>query len=431
MTLDAAVRQEVLIEVEPRLYDPVIVLVAGVLMALGVAMVCSASATVQGTPFDLSRWWNTPLRQAVFAVAGFLMMLFAAHLNYRTLGWNQAGGWWTPAALMLVTVALLGAVLVPGVGRDVLGARRAIYVPGLAFGFQPSEIAKVVLVIWTAALLSRPASRVPPEPRLRTIDVPLKLRHAPPPMPPEPRKSGPHEDIERVNPRDLFRCFLPVLVSGLAVIGLTAVEDFGTAALMGVILFAMLFAAGARLTHLGALMLLGVAGAIGLVIVEPYRVARITTFLNDAPDPQGAGYQINQAMLAIGSGGWWGRGLGNGVQKYGYLPQDNNDFILAIICEELGVAGGVFVTLMFLLLLFRGWRLSATAPDRFGKLLALGLTLTICLQAAFNIGVVTDSVPTKGISLPFVSAGGSGVLFLGAAVGLLASVGRRHTCAAG
>ncbi len=426
MTLQAAVRQEVLVELEPRLYDPVIVLIAGILMALGVAMVCSASATVQGTPFDLSRWWDTPLRQGVFALAGFLMMMFAAHLNYRSLGWNQAGGWWTPTLLILATVVLLGVVLVPGVGREVLGARRAIYVPGLAFGFQPSEIAKVALVIWTASLLSRPASRRPAERKMRTIDVPLKLRHAPPPMTSEPRKPEPHEDIDRVDPRDLFRCFLPVLVSGLAVIGLTAVEDFGTAALMGVVLFFMLFAAGARLTHLGGLMLLGVVGAIGLVIIEPYRIARITTFLNHDPDPQGAGYQINQALLAIGSGGWWGRGLGNGVQKYGYLPQDNNDFILAIICEELGVAGGIFVAVMFLLLLTRGWVLSSRATDRFGKLLALGITLTICLQAAFNIGVVTDSVPTKGISLPFVSAGGSGVLFLGAAAGLLASIGRRH-----
>jgi cell division protein FtsW len=116
------------------------------------------------------------------------------------------------------------------------------------------------------------------------------------------------------------------------------------------------------------------------------------------------------------------------VQKYGYLPQDNNDFILAIICEELGFAGGLLVVALFLALLWRGWRLAATAGDPFGRLLATGFTLLICLQAAFNIGVVTDSVPTKGISLPFVSAGGSGVLFLGVAAGLLASVGRFRRC---
>jgi cell division protein FtsW len=153
---------------------------------------------------------------------------------------------------------------------------------------------------------------------------------------------------------------------------------------------------------------------------------RIMTFVSAQPDERGEGYQIKQALLAIGSGGWWGRGLGAGIQKYDYLPQDNNDFILAIICEELGIVGGIAVAVLFLVFLWRGWHVAKTAPDRFGRLLALGLTLTICLQAAFNIGVVTQSIPTKGISLPFVSAGGSGVVFLGVAAGLLASVGRRE-----
>jgi cell division protein FtsW len=164
-----------------------------------------------------------------------------------------------------------------------------------------------------------------------------------------------------------------------------------------------------------------------LVLVKQHRIDRIQSFFSKAPDMSGAGYQINQALLAIGSGGWFGRGLGAGVQKYGYLPQDNNDFILAIICEELGVVGGIVVVALFLTLLWRGWRISVNAPDNFGRLLALGLTLTICIQAAMNIGVVTKSIPTKGISLPFVSAGGSGVVFLGLAAGLLAAVGRRRT----
>ena len=162
------------------------------------------------------------------------------------------------------------------------------------------------------------------------------------------------------------------------------------------------------------------------IIIKPHRIERIKTFLAAAPDPLGAGYQINQALLAIGSGGWFGCVLGAGIQKYGYLPQDNNDFILAIICEELGVAGGMVVVLLFVGFVLRGWRIAARAPDRFGQLLALGLTMTIGLQAAMNIGVVTNSIPTKGISLPFVSAGGSGVVVLGLATGLLASIGRSH-----
>jgi cell division protein FtsW len=216
------------------------------------------------------------------------------------------------------------------------------------------------------------------------------------------------------------------VVSSGALIGLTAIEDYGTAALMGGVMLVLLFVARARWTHLGLLGVLAVAAGVGLIIVKPHRMERIKTFVSEAPDPMGAGYQINQAMLAIGSGGWTGRGLGEGIQKYGYLPQDNNDFILAIICEELGVAGGVFVVVLFLALLWRGWRIAARAPDPFGKLLALGLIMTISLQAAMNIGVVTNSIPTKGISLPFVSAGGSGVVILGVAAGLLAAVGRRR-----
>jgi cell division protein FtsW len=296
----------------------------------------------------------------------------------------------------LLAVGLLVAVLIPGVGRQALGARRAIQIPGLTLGFQPSELAKVVLVIWLAALLTRPT------------EAAAVMRRS------DPAMTG------RARTR-----FLPAVLTGAVLIGLTAIEDFGTAALMGVLMLLLLLVSGARWRHLALTGLATAAAGALLVLIKPHRLARITTWWSEAPDPAGAGYQINQALLAIGSGGWWGRGLGAGVQKYGYLPQDNNDFILAIICEELGVAGGIVVVALFLLLLWRGWRIAANAPDAFGRLLASGLTLTICLQAAFNIGVVTNSIPTKGISLPFVSAGGSGVVFLGAAAGLLAAVGRQ------
>ncbi|HMQ16270.1 MAG TPA: FtsW/RodA/SpoVE family cell cycle protein, partial [Phycisphaerae bacterium] len=250
---------------------------------------------------------------------------------------------------------------------------------------QPSELAKPALIVWLAALLTRPRARVG------------HVAHG----------------------------YLPALGSAGLLIGLTVIEDFGTAALMGVVAMAMLFWAGARWLHLGVTALVGVVASLALVLIEPYRWQRIITFFSANPDPQREGYQVNQALIAIGSGGWLGRGLGAGVQKYDYLPQDNNDFIMAIVCEELGIVGGLAVIALFLLLLWRGWLISRRAPDAFGRLLAAGLTLTICLQAAFNIGVVTNSIPTKGISLPFVSAGGSGLLFLGVAAGLLAAVGGR------
>ena len=392
----------------PRLYDSVVVFVGGVLMVLGVVMVYSASVTVQGAEFRWREWLNTPLRQGVFAAAGFIAMLIAAHVDYRVLAWERRRDAWRTIPLVLLTIALLIGVLVPGIGHQALGARRQIPIPGLGFGFQPSELAKVVLVIWLAALLSRPRGRT----------VGMRGRY--------PVTSAMLGDdvVELGDVRDFRTGFLPAVTSAGVLIGLTAIEDFGTAALMGAVTLALLVVARARWAHLGMGALLGLLAGVALVIVKPHRVARIVTWLAEEPDPAGAGYQINQAMLAIGSGGWWGRGLGAGVQKYDYLPQDNNDFILAIICEELGVVGGLVVVALFLVLLWRGWRIAAGAQDRFGRFLALGLTLTVCLQAAFNVGVITASVPTKGISLPFVSAGGSGVVVLGMAAGLLAAVGR-------
>ena len=368
-------------------YDATVVLIVGALMTFGAVMVYSASVTIGGAEFHIERWWATPLRQSVFALAGLAAMLLTAFFNYRFFAWSPKwGGWAARLPALAAAILLLAAMVVPGAAASRLGSARSIVVFDGAFtlGFQPAELAKVALVIWLASRLTRAG-----------YDV-----------------------------RDLRRGFAPLVGLAGILIVLTGISDFGTAVLMGAVLLALLVLAGARWAHIALLMLGGVVAGALLILIEPYRMKRILTFFSETPDPTGAGYQIQQAMIAIGSGGWWGRGLGAGLQKYGYLPQDNNDFILAIICEELGVVGGAAVVALFLALLWRGWRLSATAGDSFGRLLAAGLTLSICLQAAFNVAVVTNSVPTKGISLPFVSAGGSGVLFLGAAAGLLASVGR-------
>ncbi|TWT46130.1 Peptidoglycan glycosyltransferase FtsW [Phycisphaerae bacterium RAS1] len=371
------------------LYDGLIVFITGVLMVIGVVMVYSASVTLQGAAFDPREWWKSPLRQCVFTLAGFLTLVFVAHVDYRALSADSRWGRACAAGLWLAALGLLVAVLIPGVGSEQLGARRWLVLLRSPFtlGFQPGEFAKVALVVCLAALLSASG-----------FDV-----------------------------RRFWRGFVPACSVGGVLIALTGIEDFGTAALMGVLMVAMLVLGGARWLHLGAVTMAGLAAGAALLAAEPYRVQRLKTFLSETPDPAGDGYQVMQGLIAIASGGWWGRGLGAGIQKYGYLPQDNNDFILAVICEEFGVAGGITVIALFLCFLLRGWWISARAPDRLGQLLATGLTLMITLQAAFNVGVITNSIPTKGISLPFVSAGGSGVLFLGLAVGLLAGVGRRRT----
>ncbi len=370
----------------PPRYDGLVLLLVGALMTLGAGMVFSASVTLTGEVFSWSHWWRTPLRQCVFALIGFCAMVWVAHLDYRLWTWQRPGDGWWAGTLYLLALVLLVAMLIPGVGESRLGARRAILVlrHPFALSFQPAEFAKVALVVWLAALLGQPQR----------------------PM------------------RSFRQGYLPALLTGGLLIGLTGIEDFGTAALMGTVMMAMLLIARARWLHLIGTGLLGLIGGTGLLLLKPHRLPRIQSWLAGNVDPLGAGYQVTQALIAIGFGGWFGRGLGNGVQKYGYLPQDNNDFIFAIVCEELGIVGGLVIIGLFLLLLWRGWRISTSAPDRFGQLLAAGITLTVCLQAAFNIAVVTNTVPTKGISLPFVSAGGSGVLFLGMAAGLLASVGR-------
>lgn len=398
-----------------RLYDSAVIFVAGALMALGVAMVYSASVSVDGPAFNWHEWWNSPLKQCVFAFVGFLAMLVAAHVDYRILAWQRPGAGWRAGLLLALALALLIGVFIPGIGHESLGARRAIVLwrGPPAIQFQPAELAKVILVIWLSALLTRPT-------RVGGQDAYPTRRAA------HPASLGDRGQAPPGHVRHFRTGFLPVVLSGGALVGLTGIEDYGTAALLGVVMLVLLVVGGARWTHIGLLGLVAAVAGTALVIVKPHRVERIRTFLAEAPDPAGAGYQVNQALLAIGSGGWTGRGLGAGLQKYGYLPQDNNDFILAIICEELGVIGGMVVVALFLVLLWRGWQIARHAPDPFGRLLATGLSLTICLQAAMNIGVVTNSIPTKGISLPFVSAGGSGVVFLGLAAGLLAAVGRTH-----
>lgn len=375
-------------------FDPTIIMLVGALMTLGVAMVYSASVTLSTPPIwqtELDRseiWqvlWDRPLRQALFAVAGFLAMLAAAHLNVQWLAWRTPSAGRRLLALYILAVVTLLLMFVPGLGRTALGATRWITVIPGVLSIQPAEIAKIVLVIWLAALAATPY---------------FNLR----------------------SPKG----FLFAGGSGLILIGLVAVEDFGTGALMGVVMFALLVVGGARPLHLTLVSLAGSALAAAFLLSRSYRLDRLQDFFSGDADPLGAGYQIRQALLAIGSGGWWGRGLGSGIRKYDYLPQDYNDFILAIICEELGIVGGLVVVGLFVALLARGWWLAGRAETAFAQRLAVGLTLMICLQAAFNIGVVTQSVPTKGISLPFVSAGGSGIVFLGIAAGLLAAVGRRR-----
>jgi cell division protein FtsW len=363
-----------------------IILVAAALMAIGLVMVGSATVSLDQSWFG-PRIWTTPLgRQLIFILCGLGICLTAARLSVPLLG-SAACRRWIPCLFFVAAVALLVLVLIPGLSDASHGSQRWLRfnLGGVAVGIQPSEVAKLGLIAFLAYLLG---------------------------------ESG-------RDPRSFFRGFVPAsLAIGLCV-GLVGKENFGTAALLGCAAGAMLFAAGSRLHHLVVVAGLGVSGMAVLLFAEPYRLARLTAYQNFWNDAQGAGYQPLQSLTTIASGGWWGVGLGSGIQKFGYLPESHTDFVFAVLCEELGVFGGAMVILLFCGFVWLGLRTALRARTRFEFLLAFGLTFIIGMQAAMNIAVVTVMTPTTGVPLPLLSAGGSGLFTVCAAVGLLSAIAVR------
>jgi cell division protein FtsW len=281
-------------------------------------------------------------------------------------------------------------VLVPPFGQSINGTRR-----WLRFGavsFQPAELAKLVLVVYLAAYLARTAEGI----------------------------------------REFWRGVVPpaLIAGGFAALTLRQ-PDLGNSLALLCLSFILLFLAGARPLHLGllaapALPLLAVA-----IYVAPYRWRRILAFLDPEADPLGSGFQIIQSYLAIGSGGWQGRGLGESRQKLFYLPEPHTDFIFAVIGEELGLIGALAVIALFVLLIWRGLRVGLHAPDPFGAYLALGITVMLATQTLVNLGVVTGALPTKGLPLPFISFGGSALLTTLLAVGVLLNISQHGVPSSG
>jgi cell division protein FtsW len=273
------------------------------------------------------------------------------------------------------------AVLIPGVGVEVNGARRWL---GLGpVRVQPSEFAKWGVVLFLAWRLSRPG--------------PFTLQSF------------------------LTTCGV---VGGVCL--LVVIEDFGTAALIGLTAGFLMLVGPVRLRWLLAATIPAGAAAFGFVYSEPYRWRRIVAFLDPWAAPETDGYHVIQSLYSFAGGGWTGRGLGNGVQKLGYLPEDATDFIFAVVCEELGIFGAGLVVLAYLTLLAAGLGVAAKATHGFGRLLAFGVVATLGLQAATNIAVATASVPTKGIPLPLVSAGGTGLVCTAVMLGLVVAVARQQ-----
>jgi len=354
--------------------DVVLLVAAFGLCALGLVMVYSASAVSALSKTGDSAYFLK--RQAVaftLGVGGCLCML---KLGYRRLAWLAY-----PA--LLVCIAALVAVLIPGVGFTAGGARRWIRLPG--FSLQPAELAKLALVVYLAYSLAKKKDKV------RVFSV----------------------------------GFLPhCLITGVLMVLALAEPDFGTAVSMGLILFALLFAAGTKLSWLVGSLLAAMPVVYHLVASNPYRMKRILAFVDPWAHRHDIGYQVAESLMSVGSGGVFGLGLGDGRQKLFFLPEAHTDFIFSIIGEELGLIGVTLVIALYAIVVWRGFRAAFNASEPFGAYLALGLTTLIGVQATVNMAVAMGMLPTKGLTLPFVSYGGSSLVVCLAATGLLLSIGQ-------
>jgi len=347
----------------------------GVLNVVGVVMVLSASSVASLTNYG-SAWYFFE-RQVLWTLLGALVFAVTARIDYHV--WRR---WVIP--MLVVCVALLVLVLVPGIGVYVAGSRR--WLGSGAWRFQPTEPAKLALLIFSADVLARRAREV----------------------------------------HDWRRAVRPVLlVFGLIAVLVMRQPDMASTIVLALIVGAALVVGGVRLRHLAVLGGAGVSAAALLAMIEPYRRARMLSFLNPVSDPGNTGYQISQSLIALGSGGWTGVGLGAGRSKWLFLPNAHTDFIFAIIGEEVGLLGCLLVVTLFAAFGVLGTRIALRAPDRFGTLLAAGITVWVVGQAVINIGGVVGLLPVSGVPLPFVSFGGSALVFTMAAAGLLSSVARR------
>ncbi|MBI1825396.1 MAG: cell division protein FtsW [Planctomycetes bacterium] len=367
--------------------SPVSIIIAAMsLIALGVVMVASASASLDRPILGPGMWTGPFGRQLIFILVGIALMLGTCRIAPTLLG-SQSIQYWLPRFLFVLTVAALAVALIPGIGDSRNGSQRWLrFTPGgIDVGFQPSEVAKLALILMLASLLGG----------------------------------------QRSAPRTFFKGFVPATIVTGVCVGLVGKENLGTAALLAAVAFTILLVAGCRVHYLLILVGLACFGLLLLLYAAPYRLDRVNTYKNLWADAQGKGYQPIQSLLTIASGNWFGTGLGTGLQKYGYLPESHSDFVFAVVCEELGIFGGVFVILLFCGFAWLGLRIMTAAATRFERVLAFGLTILITLQAILNIAVVTVVAPTTGVPLPFVSAGGSGIFITCTMVGLLAAIAAR------
>ncbi|OGH77978.1 MAG: hypothetical protein A2469_01190 [Candidatus Magasanikbacteria bacterium RIFOXYC2_FULL_40_16] len=347
-----------------------------ILLCFGLLMLTSASA-----PLGYSRHSDKYFfikRQIMFGVLpGIVAFLFLSKFYYKKI--QKLSG-----LIFIFTLVLAGLVFVPGVG-SMLGTNAHSWIVIGGYSMQPAEFLKLGMIIFLAYQIS----------------------------------------VIKDDLLDFKKGFLPTLGMGLIPLALVVLQpDVGTALVLFMILFGMLFTAGSRIRHLAVLVGAGIAGFVLMIIKAPYRLDRLMIFLHPELDQLGVGYHINQAWVAIGSGGWFGKGLWGSVRKYEFLPEVNADSIFAVIAEEVGFLFIIAFFVLLVLICFRSLRIAKNAPDTFGKMLASGIIIWFMAQSFFNIGAMVGLMPLTGLPLPFVSHGGTALLIAMASVGILVNVSK-------
>lgn len=362
---------------ETKQMDKTLLTIIFTLAVFGLIMISSASVLYSKTRFDDANYFLS--HQFFYGfLPGLLVLYIFSRIDYHL--WRKFA-----VPFFFVTVIALILVFIPGVGKNIYGASRWIDLGPISF--QPSEMAKLSIILYLAAWLSSRGK-------------------------------------ERI--RDIYEGMLPFL-GILAVMSFLIIKqpDTGTLGVVILISIVMFFVSGANLSHIWGIFLGGAVALAGLIAMAPYRLNRMLVFLNPDHDPQGVGYQITQALLAVGSGGVLGVGLGHSRQKFNYLPEPVGDSIFAIIGEELGMIGAAAIVLLFIFFAFRGLKIAKNAADDFGKLIAIGIVSWVVCQAFVNISAILAIIPLTGIPLPFISYGGTSFVFLMVAMGILLNVSKQ------
>ena len=358
--------------------DISILIVTVILAAFGVVAVYSASGYVAKTQYGDE--WFFVKKQLIGFVGGIVAMLLCGRMNPRKLN-DKKIGW----AALIIPIVLLLLVFVPGVGKTNYGATRWIGIG--SFTIQPSELAKYGFVIFTASYMSKDMGR------LRT-----------------------------------FKGVLPVLVAGGVICLLIIIEpNMSVTMCVGLLILAMLFLGGMKIRHFLIIFIPALLAVPLLIIAEPYRLSRLSAFLDPWESPRGEGYQLIQSLYALGNGGWFGTGLFNSRQKYRFLPFAESDFILSIIGEELGIVGIIILFALSAFLVFKGIKVAAQADDFFSMLLASGITLVYGIQTVINALVVSGSIPPTGLPLPLISSGNTSLIITMASMGVLYAISRQSS----